>query len=120
MNKKSWVEKLVGKIVGFIMLAIAMALLLGYVVMLLWNHVLAAVVSVSVITFWQALGLLVLSKILFGGGCWGRHKNGHWKNEMKEKWQSMTPEEREKIKQEWRNRCGVWKRNSSEPSAGAE
>lgn len=119
MNKKFWVKK----ITGFIVLAIVMTAVLGYVVMLLWNHVLAAVVNVSLVTFWQALGLLILSKILFGGfkgGCWGNHKGGQWKNEMKEKWQSMTPEEREKIKQEWRNRCGVWKRNSSEQSAGAE
>jgi hypothetical protein len=120
MNKKFWVKK----IVGFIVLAIAMTAVLGYVVMLLWNNVLTAVVSVTAITFWQALGLFILSKILFGGfkggGCWGCHKGGQWKNEMKEKWHSMTPEEREKIKQEWRNRCGVWKRNASDQSAGTE
>lgn len=119
MNKKFWVKK----IVGFIVLAIVVTAALGYVVMLLWNNVLTAVVtSVSVITFWQALGLLILSKILFGGfkGGWGRHRGGHWKHEMKEKWQHMSPEEREKIKQEWRNRCSVWKRDSSEKSAGAE
>ena len=118
MNKKFWAKK----IAGFIVLAIAMTALLSYVVMLLWNNVLAAVVSVSLISFWQALGLLILSKILFGGfhGGWGGHKSGHWKNEMKEKWQGMTAEEREKVKQEWRNRCSVWKRGSSEQSAGAE
>lgn len=119
MNKKFWVKK----IVGFTVLAIAMTAILGYVVMLLWNHVLAAVISVSLITFWQALGLLILSKILFGGWggrCCGGGKGGHWKNEMKEKWHNMSPEEREKIKQEWRNRCSVWKRGSSEQGAGAE
>lgn len=118
MNKKFWVKK----IVGFIVLAIAMTAVLGYVVMLLWNNVLAAVVSVSLISFWQALGLLILSKILFGGfHCgWGGRRGGHWKNEMKEKWQGMTAEEREKVKQEWRDRCSVWKRGSSEQGAGAE
>lgn len=118
MDKKFWVKK----IVGFIVFAIMMVLLLGYVVMLLWNNVLTAVVTVSVINFWQALGLLLLSKILFGGfhGGWGNHKGRQWKNEMKEKWQCMSPEEREKIKQEWRSRCGVWKKSGTEQSAGTE
>ncbi len=119
MNKKFWVKK----IVGFIVLAIVITAALGYVVMLLWNNVLTAVVtSVSVITFWQALGLLILSKILFGGfkGGWGGHRGGHWKHEMKEKWQGMSDEEREKIKKEWRDRCSMWKRNSPEQGAGAE
>lgn len=106
MNKQFWIKK----IIGFTLLALVIAGALGYVVMLLWNQVLAVVISgVSLIGFWQALGLLLLSKILFGGfsgRCGG--KGGHWKNEMKEKWQGMTPEEREKIKQEWRNRCRMW------------
>lgn len=113
MNKKFWMKK----IAGFIVLAMVAAAALGYVVMLLWNHVLATVISVSLISFWQALGLLILSKILFGGfkgSCCGGGKGSHWKNEMKEKWQGMSPEEREKIKQEWRNRCGMWKRDAAE------
>ena len=108
MNKKFWIKK----IVGFTVLAIVMAAVLSFVVMSLWNNILAVVQHISVITFWQALGILVLSKILFGGfkdGC-GRHNGGHWKKDMQEKWHGMTSEEREKIKQEWRNRCRVWKK----------
>ena len=118
MNKKFWVKK----IVGIIICVIAVGALLSYVVMNLWNHVLVAVVNVTAISFWQAAGLLVLSKILFGGfrGGWGRGRGGHWKNEMKEKWQHMSPEEREKIKQEWRNRCRVWGKKDNDPMAGAE
>ena len=118
MNKKFWVKK----IVGFTVLAIVAAAALGFVVMSLWNCVLVAVLHVAVITFWQALGLLVLSKILFGGfrsHC-GGYRGGHWKNEMKEKWHGMSEEEREKIKQEWRNRCRVWKKPDNGPQAGAE
>jgi Ca2+/H+ antiporter, TMEM165/GDT1 family len=112
MNKKFWVKK----IIGFTLLAVIIAALLGYTVMLLWNHILVAVVSVSVISFWQAMGILVLSKILFGGfhGRCGSCKGGHWKNEMKEKWHGMSEEEREKIKQEWKNRCRVWKKADTE------
>ena len=118
MNKKFWLKK----IIGFIILAIAAVAVLGYVVMTLWNQVLVAVLHVSLISFWQAVGLLVLSKILFGGfrGHCGGARGSHWKHEMKEKWQHMSPEEREKIKQEWRNRCRVWGKKDNDPMAGAE
>ena len=118
MNKKFWIKK----IVGFTIFAIVMAAVLSFVVMSLWNNILAVVLHISVITFWQALGILVLSKILFGGfkgGC-GRHNGGHWKKEMQEKWHGMTSEEREKIKQEWRNRCRVWKKADTDPNAGVD
>lgn len=105
MNKKFWVKK----IVGCIVIALAIATVLGFVVMQLWNHVLTAVVQVPLIDFWQAIGLLILSKILFGGirGRWGgsRDCHGGWKSEMREKWRNMSAEEREKLKQEWRDRC---------------
>lgn len=117
MNQKFWIKK----ITGFIVLAVLFGGLLGYVVMLLWNQVLALAVSgVSEISFWQALGLLLLSKILFGGiGGWGcRPKNGHWKQEIKEKWQGMTPEEKERIKQEWRNRCRMWGKTDHDADSG--
>ncbi len=118
MNKGFWLKK----IIGFTLLAVAAVAALGYVVMLLWNHVLAAVINVPLIGFWQAIGLFLLSKILFGGwkGGWGGHRSSHWKHEMKEKWQQMTPEERERIKQEWRNRCRVWGKPDNGPTAGAE
>jgi hypothetical protein len=108
MHPKFWVKK----IIGFIILAIMAMALLGYVVMSLWNNILAVVLNVSVISFWQAVGILVLSKILFGGfrggGRWGGRHNRWWTKEMQEKWHTMTPEEREKLKQEWRNRCRMW------------
>ncbi len=78
MNKKFWIKK----IVGFTILAIGGIALLTWVVMLLWNGVLAEVVPVSTVTYWQALGLLVLSKILFGGF---RGKGGDYKKRWKEK-----------------------------------
>ena len=120
MNKHFWIKK----IIGFSILAIAFAALLAYVVMLLWNGVLTQVVTVSTISFYQAIGLLVLSKILFGGFPSGKHHcnqcggGGHWKNELKEKWHGMSPEERDQLKQEWRNRCRTWGRSA--PSTSTE
>ena len=70
------------------------------VVMLLWNGILPAVLHVGAITFWQAAGILLLSKILFGGFR-GRHRMaGGWcKRMMYNKWQNMTPEEKEKFQE---------------------
>ena len=95
MNKKFWIKK----VVGLTVLAIAGIALITWVVMLLWNGVLAEVVPVSTVTYWQALGLLVLSKILFGGfrGKGGEYKK-RWKEKMEAKLEGLSAEEREKIK----------------------
>ncbi len=92
----------------FVAFFIAAILLFGAAVMALWNAILPAVLGVSTITFGQALGILVLSKILFGGfgrgGRWQR-ENHQWGRGMRDKWVNMTPEEREKFKADWKNRC---------------
>jgi hypothetical protein len=90
------------------------------IVMGLWNSILVSVLGVKAITFVQALGILVLSKILFGGfkgrGGWGGHRP--W---MQDKLANMTPEEREKFKAEWRNRCGGrWGREPHQTSPEGE
>ena len=84
--------------------------LFTWIVMLLWNGVVTDVFGVKAITFWQAAGLLILSKILFssfrpgGSGRW-RKGNQHWRHKL----MNMTPEERERMKQEWEKRCGPTK-----------
>ena len=86
---------------------IAAAFLFSLAVMWLWNSILPGITGVRSITFWQALGLLVLCKILFGGfrGGW-RGGRGHYQwSKMEARWQDMTPEEREKFKAEWKDRC---------------
>lgn len=98
----------------FLVFFIAAVLLFGAILMELWNAILPAVLGVKTITFAQGLGILLLSKILFGGfgrrGGWYGGRGRSWDRNMKEKWSSMTPEEREKFKAEWRNRCGGrWK-----------
>ena len=91
----------------FIPIFIGGLFLFNLAVMLLWNAILPAVLGVKTITFWQALGILVLSKILFGGfGGRGWRGNPQWKHKMKQRWDNMTPEERENFKAEWKNRCG--------------
>ena len=116
---KKWV---VFKAIKMTLLAAAGVLVFGFVVMSLWNWLVPALFSGPVIGWWQAMGLLVLSKILFGGmrgGCgsrWGgQHGRGYWRKRMEEKMASMTPEEREKFRQQ----CSGWGWHRSE-NAGAE
>lgn len=105
------------KVLMIVLCVLAVAALFSYIVMNLWNMILpSAITGVNPITFWQALGLLILSKILFGGihGGW-KHKRQQWKDRMNEKLQHMTPEQREQFKQELRNRCRApWKKNAEE------
>jgi Ca2+/H+ antiporter, TMEM165/GDT1 family len=78
---------------------------MGFVVMSLWNNVLVYAAHVSPVNFWQALGLFILAKIFFTGfrgGHWGRHR---WNQKMQQKWMNMSPEEKEKFKEEWKTRC---------------
>jgi hypothetical protein len=73
----------------------------GEVVMHLWNWLLPALFGWRQVTFWQALGLLVLCRILFGRLGGHRPRGGKWR-----RWERMTPEEREKFRQGMRSRCG--------------
>jgi hypothetical protein len=102
--KKIWIKK------GILMATffIVAALLFTLVVMGLWNAILPAVLGVKTITFIQAMGILALSKILFGGGCrgWRGGRGQEWKQKMKEKWDTMSPDQRDQFKAEWKNRCG--------------
>ncbi|RXF68903.1 hypothetical protein [Arcticibacter tournemirensis] len=83
---------------------------LTFVVMALWNSVLTEVISVKPVSFWQAMGILALSKILFGfGGGKGPGRHSFWWNKrMQSKMRSMSPEEREKFKEEMCRRINFW------------
>ena len=91
---------------GKAVIVLAAVAALGGAVMLLWNAILPAVFSgARSIDYLQALGLLVLSRILFGGfrGHGGWRSRRHWA-----RWQAMTPEEREQFQQGMRSgRCAV-------------
>jgi hypothetical protein len=87
--------------VGKALLVLVAIGVLGWVVMTLWNWVVPALfVGARAIDFAHALGLLVLSRILFGGfrGHGGWHGRRHWR-----KWEAMTPEEREHFQTAWRS-----------------
>ena len=102
-------ERRIKKGVLFIPIFIGGLFLFTWLIMLLWNGILPGVITgVKSISFFQAMGILVLSKILFGfnSGWGGGSRYRMRKQEMEEKLKNMTPEEREQFKAEWRNRCG--------------
>ena len=90
----------------------------GGVVMLLWNWLAPALFGIREVTFWQAVGLLALCRILFGGfgmsggghrnsrGRMGRRIRERVDERMRERWEEMTPEEREKFRQGFGDRSG--------------
>lgn len=88
------------RILKYALLVVAGIGILSYLVMHLWNWILPASAGWNPISYWQAMGLLVLSKILFSG--WGngksKWKQSQWKSKMKEKWNNMSEDEREKFK----------------------
>lgn len=85
--------------------AILGLLLISVVTMTLWNWLVPELFNGPSITFWQVLGLLLLSRIFFGswgGGC--KHGGREWKERYNQKLASMTPEERERFKQRMRDK----------------
>jgi len=88
------------------MIAVVAVAAVGFVVMSLWNWLAPGVFGLHTITFWQALGILILSKLFFGGFRGRSGFGGHWRHRMDDRWQQMTPEEREKFRQGMSRRCG--------------
>src|ERR1700730_11894592 len=90
----------------------------GGVVMLLWNWLAPTLFGLRIITFWQAVGVLALCRILFGGFGLGGGGNRNSRRRMEgrirerirervdERWEHMTPEERESFRQGLHDRSG--------------
>lgn len=89
-TRKKWIFIAPLALAGMVLFAF----LGGTIVKLLWNALLPPLFGLPVVTFWQALGLLVLCRILFGGH--GRGYRSH-----------RSPEERERIRQRLRERFGL-------------
>jgi len=80
--------------------AVIIAFLFGYFVMLLWNWLMPPLFHAGTINYWQAFGIVILAKILFGGVGGGHHDRGPrgWRREAR-RWDR------------WESRCGqhAWK-----------
>ena len=78
----------------------------GEVVLHLWNWLLPSLFAWPQITFWQALGLLVLCRVLFGGFGHRGFSRSNFRRRLHERWEGMTPEQRERFRHAAATRCG--------------
>lgn len=94
----------------FILKLVLILAITSAVVMLLWNALIPVLFSGPLLTYWQSAGLLLLAKILFGsmGRGFGRRHHHYpdemWKKKLKAKYESMTPEEKEKFRSKCKSR----------------
>lgn len=108
MRRRGWLRGL-----GFLVAGVAFVAAVSFVVMMLWNALVPSLFAGPTLQFWQAAGLLVLSRILFGsfrgrGGHGWRHRG--WGN----RWARMSPEERERVRE------GLARWNDMTPEERAE
>ena len=123
MNRSFWLLRGL-KFLFFATLFVAAA---GFVTMSLWNWLVPVLFNGPAINFWQTLGLLILSRILFGGwgrgghaGSWAQRREA-WRQKMETRMAHLTPEEQEKFRQKMRSSCGPsWmRRKEAEGTATA-
>ncbi|MFO7612310.1 MAG: hypothetical protein R6W99_07490 [Clostridia bacterium] len=94
--------KIVGMVIGGIIVAALLAFLLGWIIMLLWNWLMPALFGLGTITYWQGFGIFFFAKLIFG------FSGGHSESGHKEKKKSGTirseigKEIREEFRKEFR------------------
>lgn len=89
----------------FILIPMAIFFALGGIVMILWNWLIPVIFGLKTITYFQALGLFLLSRILLGSFGFGNKRPPFANTKFREKMMNMTDEERQQFKEEWKNRC---------------
>lgn len=63
--------RIIAVTIGGIFLAALFGLLFGFLVKWLWNWLMPAIFNLPLITYWQAFGIVILAKLLFGS--FGHH-----------------------------------------------
>ena len=82
----------IGWVIGGIILAVFMAFIFGYFVMLLWNWLMPALFGLPVITYWMGFGIIVLARLIFGGfGHHGHPENYHHNRFYNAKYRKCRP-----------------------------
>jgi hypothetical protein len=117
MSRKFW--KLIFIVPAAILGIVLFTFIGGEIVLQLWNWLMPPLVGLPPLTFWQALGLLALCRILFGGRGWHGSGRSNFRQRMKERMGKrcgpMSPEERERFRQRMRE---VFVGGPSTPSTG--
>jgi hypothetical protein len=82
--------RIVGLVIVGVLAAAVFALAFGWFVMLLWNWLMPAIFGLGIITYWQAFGIVVLAKLIFGAVGGGRGHSRHWQPSRHD-WHSGRP-----------------------------
>jgi hypothetical protein len=111
-NRKWWIGK-------FVVFGVLMVVLLGLLTQFLWNFIMPDIFGLPVINFWQGLAMFVLAKLIFGfggggRGKWGGHRAHQWKRQWVEKYSKLSPEERERFKQKFKDKWCSWEERSTQ------
>lgn len=85
----------------FVPLILAAFVAFAFFTMYLWNWLMPLLFHLPEITFWQTVGLMILSRLILGGfgGHHGRGGHHRCSRHLHKKWENMTPEEREKFQE---------------------
>ena len=115
MDRKFWLLRGL----RFLLFATLFIVVIGFVTQALWNWLMPELFHLPSITLAQTYGLLLLSRILFGfkpsgrAGAWAR-KRREWQQRMTSRMEHLSPEAREKFRQQMRSRCSAaWGRNAT-------
>jgi len=119
MDRKFWLLRGL----RFFFFAALFLVAIGFVTQALWNWLMPELFHLPFISLPQTYGLLLLSRILFGfkpgggrAGAWAR-KRREWQQRMAGRMEHLSPEAREKFRQQMRNRCSAaWGRNAEKPA----
>lgn len=95
------------RILKVVTIAVLALVVFGLLVMFLWNWLMPALFGARTITYWQALGIWILSRILFGG-FHPRPGKRHWRARLIDRWEKMSPEERERFRERLQHRWGPY------------
>lgn len=98
-------------IAGAILFGTGAVVLFTFLVMWLWNWLMPAIFGLGIITFWQAAGILVLSKILFSGSGHGKswhndRRKKYWHSRFKEKWEHIPEEKKREFTEKMNEKFG--------------
>ncbi len=111
--RRYWLARGV-KFVVFMALAVMVA---SVVVMTLWNWVMPATFGLPMLTLGRAFALLVLSRLLLGGFAGRMGRGMHWRHRMRERWEQMSPEERQRFTAGMQRGCSRFVSRTTEPVA---
>lgn len=87
--------RIVGMVFGGLALAVIFGFAFGYFVKLLWNWLMPMLFGFKLITFWQAIGIVILGKLIFGG----THAPG--RGQHNGKWHSMKWRKHVHMREDW-------------------